>query len=236
MIRIPKLALEISRHIALFLPRLDNTFVQYITRQLTTGWKVSWNFAKSLHPSIDDTTRLTIITDQAKGLTELIADILPLTGLFHCSYHRHQNILKFVKGGSQKYSCLWLYNKLMKAKTTCEIDQIKHKHAPFVRDKALKYLNALKDAAQYPAARVALDYSRIIMYQHSAPSAVESMNRANKTARDRIAVDVVCATKPLLSLSAKRYHEKKKMAWKWHGHLTPYGETLQDTAFENINF
>ncbi len=62
------------------------------------------------------------------------------------------------------------------------------------------------------------------------------MNWANKAARDRTAVDVVCATKLLLSLSAKRYHEKKEMAWKWQGHLTPYGETLQDAAFENINF
>jgi hypothetical protein len=26
------------------------------------------------------------------------------------------------------------------------------------------------------------------------------------------------------------------MAWKWQGHLTPYGEMLQDAAFENINF
>jgi hypothetical protein len=86
------------------------------------GWKIFWNFAKSVHPSIDD-TRVTIITDQAKGLTELIADVLPLTGHFYCSYHRRQNIHKFVKGGSQKYSCLWLYIKLMKAKTTCEIEQ-----------------------------------------------------------------------------------------------------------------
>jgi hypothetical protein len=199
------------------------------------GWKVFWNFAKSVHLSIDD-TRVTIITDQAKGLTELIADVLPSTGHFHCSYHRHQNILKFVKRGSQKYSCLWLYNKLMKAKTTCEIEQIKHKHAPFVSDKALKYLNALEDAAQYPAARVALDYSRIIMYQHSPSSDVESMDRANKAARDRTAVDVVCATKLLLSLSAKRYQEKKEMAWKWQGHLTPYSETFWDAGFEYINF
>jgi hypothetical protein len=164
-----------------------------------------------VHPSIDD-TRVTIITDQVKGLTELIADVITLTGNFHCSYHKRQNILKFVKGGSQKYSYLWLYNKLMKAKTTCEIEQIKHKHAPFVSDKALKYLNALKDAAQYPAARVALDYSCIIMYQHSASLAVESINQANKAARDRTAVDVACATKLLLSLSAKRYQKKKQMA------------------------
>ncbi len=64
----------------------------------------------------------------------------------------------------------------MKAKTICEIEQIKHKHAPFVNDKALKYINAVNDAAQYPGARVDFDYSRIIMYQRSASSAMESMN------------------------------------------------------------
>ncbi len=64
----------------------------------------------------------------------------------------------------------------MKAKTICEIEQIKNKHAPLVNGKALKYLNAVDDAAQYPGARVAVNYSRIIMYQRSASSAVESMN------------------------------------------------------------
>ncbi len=111
------------------------------------GWMDFWDFAKSVHPSIDD-TRVTIITDPAKGLTQLIAEVLPLTGHFHCSYHRCQNILKFVRGGTQKYSCLWLYNKLMKANTQCEIGQIKHKHDPFVNDKALKYLHAVGDTAQ----------------------------------------------------------------------------------------
>jgi hypothetical protein len=62
------------------------------------------------------------------------------------------------------------------------------------------------------------------------------MNQANKAARDKTAVDVVCATKLLLSMSAKIYHKKKKMAWKWQGHLTPYGEALRDAEFENINF
>jgi hypothetical protein len=143
---------------------------------------------------------------------------------------------KFVRGGTQKYSCLWLCNKLIKAKTKCEIEQIKHKHAPFVNDKALKYLNEVGDAAQYPGTRGAVDYSHIIMYQHSASLAVESMNQANKAARDRTAVDVVCATKHLLSLSSKRYHEKKEIACTWQGHLNPYGEALRDAAFENINF
>jgi hypothetical protein len=102
----------------------------------------------------------------------------------------------------------------MKAKTICEIEQIKHKHAPFANDKTLKYLNVGDDAAQYPEARVVVDYSHIIMYQRSASLAVESMNQANKAARDRTVVDVVCANKLLLSLSSKRYHEKKEMAWK----------------------
>jgi hypothetical protein len=174
------------------------------------GWMDFWDFAKSEYPSIDD-TRVTIITDQAKGLTQSIAEV----------HHRHQNILKFVRGGTQKYSCLWLYNKLMKANTQCEIEQIKHKHAPFMNEKALKYLNSVGDAAQYPGARVDVDFGRIIMYQHSASLAMESINQANKAARDRTAVDVVCATNLLLSLSAKRYHEEKERTWKWQGHLTP---------------
>jgi hypothetical protein len=45
-----------------------------------------------------------------------------------------------------------------------------------VNDKALKYLNAGSDAAQYPGARVDVDFGRIIMYQHSASLTVESMN------------------------------------------------------------
>jgi hypothetical protein len=53
----------------------------------------------------------------------------------------------------------------MKAKTTCEIEHIKNKHAPFVNDKTLKYINAVNDAAQYPGARVAVDYSRIMLGQ-----------------------------------------------------------------------
>jgi hypothetical protein len=64
----------------------------------------------------------------------------------------------------------------MKANTQCEIEQIKHKHAPFVNDKALKYLNAVSDAAQYPGARVDVDFGHIIMYQRSASLAMESMN------------------------------------------------------------
>jgi hypothetical protein len=64
----------------------------------------------------------------------------------------------------------------MKANTQCEIEQIKHKHAPFMNENALKYLNAVGDAAQYPGARVDVDFGHIIMYQRSASLVMESMN------------------------------------------------------------
>jgi hypothetical protein len=101
----------------------------------------------------------------------------------------------------------------MKANTQCEIEQIKHKHAPFVNEKALKYLNTVSDAAQYPGARVDVDFGHIIMYQCSASLAVESMNQANKAARDRTAVNVVCATKLLWPCQPRGITRRKK----WHG-------------------
>jgi hypothetical protein len=37
-------------------------------------------------------------------------------------------------------------HKLVKANNQSEIEQLKHKHAPFMNEKALKYLNAVDDA------------------------------------------------------------------------------------------
>ena len=105
-----------------------------------------------------------------------------------------------------------MFNKLVKAHTQAEIDHLKNKHFPLMNKKASKYLNTVNDIAQYPGARVEMEgYGKNFMYQHSASSSVESMNRANSAARDRTAVDVVCATKLLLSMARKRYHDKKEM-------------------------
>ena len=68
-------------------------------------WIQFWKFAKSVHQSINETD-VTIITVQAKGLTELIAEVLPLMAHFHCFFQRRQNTTKIVRGGTQKYSCL----------------------------------------------------------------------------------------------------------------------------------
>ncbi len=134
-----------------------------------------------------------------------------------------------------KYSCLWLFNKLVKAHTKQEINHIKHKHSQFVDKKALKYLNTLDDEEVYSGARCELG-GRIFMYQRSASSAIESMNWANKSACARTAVDVMSSSRLLLKLSTSRYHVKKEEAWKWEEALTPYGEKLRDAAFETMNF
>ncbi len=71
------------------------------------GWLQFWKFAENLHPCLNDET-ITILTDQAKGLIELIREVLPIAAHFHCSYHRRQNITKYVRGGNVKYSYLWV--------------------------------------------------------------------------------------------------------------------------------
>ncbi len=64
-------------------------------------------------------------------------------------------------------------------------------------DKALAYMNSIKDYQQYPAARVAhgarLEGETIYMCQRSSSSTAELMNAANKSVRDRTAVDPINA-------------------------------------------
>jgi transposase-like protein len=60
------------------------------------GWIQFWKFTKTIRPSIN-ATNVTIITDQAKGLIESISEALPLVVHVHCSFHRHQNIIKIVR-------------------------------------------------------------------------------------------------------------------------------------------
>ncbi len=93
-----------------------------------------------------------------------------------------------------KYSCLWLFNKLVKAHTKQEINHIKHKHSQFVDKKALKYLNTLDNKEVYPGVRCELG-GRIFMYQRSASLAIESINQANTSACAKMAVDVVSSTR-----------------------------------------
>jgi hypothetical protein len=117
------------------------------------GWEAFWKFALTQHVGLNHCTK-TYIADQAKGLVESVKGVMKEAGHFHCSYHQRKNILTYCKGGTKQYSATWLYDKLMFAKTQAEIDQIREESAPFMSDKALKYVNDLPDVEQYPAARV----------------------------------------------------------------------------------
>lgn len=199
------------------------------------GWMQFWDFAKTLHPSLDDKDT-TIITDQDKGLRAAVSEVLPSAAPFICSFHREQNIMKYVKGGNGTYSCRWMFKKLLKAHTVAEIEHLKNKHAVHIDDKAWKYLGTVNDEEVYPAARCNLSRTSC-MYQRSASSSAESMNHANLAARGRTAVDVVSSTMLLLKLSAARYSAQKEKALSWEDHaLTPHGTKLRDNAFEGINF
>lgn len=97
-------------------------------------------------------------------------------------------------------------------------------------DKALKYLNTLNDNEQYPTARVDVRNKAVYMYRRSASSSVESMNSANKAARDRTAVDVVPSMKLLIDLETRRFHDKQEMVWNWTEELTPHEEMIGEAA------
>jgi hypothetical protein len=111
----------------------------------------------------------------------------------------------------------------MFAKTRAELEHIS---AQFMSDKALKYLTSLSDNEQYPAARVDVGRDKdIYMYRRSVSLSVESMNRANKAAKDRTAVDVVQSMKLLIDLETSRFNEKKEIAWNWTEELTPHASS-----------
>jgi hypothetical protein len=56
------------------------------------NWKKFWCFVKSVHPIVNQPSK-TVITDQDKGLLGSLWEIFPEAGLFHCSFHRRQNIM-----------------------------------------------------------------------------------------------------------------------------------------------
>jgi hypothetical protein len=85
-------------------------------------------------------------------------------------------------------------------------------------EKALAYVSQVKDHHQFLAARVAygarVEGETIYMYQCSSSSPAESMNAANKSVKDRTAVDPINAMILLLKLEAKRYADNKEQNWQ----------------------
>ena len=61
------------------------------------------------------------------------------------------------------------------------------------------------------------------------------MNRANKRARDQVAIDLVNATMVLMKLESGRFERKKQLAWGNENFLTPTGKSKRDEAMIDVN-
>ena len=73
------------------------------------------------------------------------------------------------------------------------------------------------------------------MFQCTASSSVQGMNRANQAVREKTAVDPVNAVILLLQLEGKRYGEHRDKVWNHSEELTPHGKQLVKTAFADVN-
>ena len=162
------------------------------------SWGSFCNFIANLHPTLNQPD-VTIITDRCKGSISAIDEYFPNAFQFHCSYHRAANILLNCKGGKSKHSPHWLFRTLVNCGSMESLNYIRDKYAVNLTANQFKYLNSPTDESQYPAARCAMG-ENIYLYDHEASSGVESMNKANKPARDRAAVDVVNAIMLLLNM------------------------------------
>ena len=125
-----------------------------------------------------------------------------------------KNIQTHCKGGKKTFSGHCLYQKLIGANTKADVERIRRQHVPNMSDKVLKYLATVDDDSQYPACRVEkTEHKEVYMYRRTASSSVESMNRANRAAREKTAVDVVQAVKLLIDLETSRFLRKKANGW-----------------------
>ena len=215
-----------------------NTFVIAVMilfgNETKVGWNIFFENVKKDHVTVNIPQR-TFITDQAKGLTESIAEVMDEVGQICCYFHRCQNILKVVRGGSGKFSGVWLYKKCMLATNTDQLEKIKIDCANDMSTQALKYINALEDPHQFPCSRVGTS-SDVYLYNRMSSQSAESMNRVNKPARDRTAVDPINSCMLLVELSNNQFERNREKAWKCESELTPHGEKLRKDIFEKVNY
>ena len=73
------------------------------------------------------------------------------------------------------------------------------------------YLTKMEDTCQYLAARCTMG-ENICMFSKSASAGVESMNRANNLARQRVAVDILNALILLIKLEGSQFNHNKQKA------------------------
>lgn len=160
------------------------------------GWLRFFRFVKERHPSIASALK-TVVIDQQKGLIPGLKKLAPAFG-FHCSKHRSDNVQ--INCGRLAAT---LFNDAVQCTTAAALERVKTKMRQQLSATAMEYINKLQDSEQYPFARVQMGAR---MYGRSASSTVESMNHANKTARERTAVDIFNAIYELASLEQARYN------------------------------
>jgi len=98
------------------------------------GWKAFWRFVVKIHPCLNSTD-VTIVTDQDKGLERAIEEEVSQAVNFHCSYHRSQNFIKEMcraKSGNRMYSALYVYNRLLQCRTVVQLEKEKEKNFEFM--------------------------------------------------------------------------------------------------------
>jgi len=130
---------------------------------------------------------ITIVTDQDKGRTGAIKEVLPSVGHFFCSWHRRMNIVKMCGAsiGRVPYSALWVYNKLVECRSVEHFDKLRDRYFPQMNRKDLQYLNSVPNALQYAVKRCE---QGAYMFHRTTSQGSEVMNAANIDMRSAIAV------------------------------------------------
>jgi hypothetical protein len=205
----------------------------------TSNWIKFWKFIKSSHPIVNQPTK-TVITDQDKGSLVSIKQILPEAGLFHCAFHRRQNIKKKFGGGEGRtpLTCLWMYNILMNCNSIGSKQYLKNKYLELMKPAHAAYLESLQDNQQFPGARCKKSHENtpdVYMYGLTASSGIESMNRANDVARGKNAVDPLNAALIIIKKEGHRFLRGQKDAHKVsrfsNSLLTPKGIAIMEEIF-----
>ena len=118
-----------------------------------SNWQKVFKFARKLHLLLN-TSDVTILSDQDKGLIPALMAELPNAFNFHCLFHRSQSIQKNCGGGSKQiHTAKWLYDRLLGCTSMAALESVRttHEHALLAKD--LRYLGLLNDTSQFPAAR-----------------------------------------------------------------------------------
>jgi hypothetical protein len=198
------------------------------------SWKEFWQFIVKTHPSMNRAD-ITVITDQDKGSTGAIKQILPSVGHFFCSWHRRKNII-INRGGASgciPYSTLWMYNKLSECRSVEQFDRIPDKYFPLMENKDLQYLNNVPDEAQYAVKRCA---QGAFMFHPTTSQGSEAMNSVNRDIHARTAVCPVNAAMLTVKMECERYTMQQASAWALRNELTPRGEQEYKEVFDGVNY